>query len=275
MDSRIKKIEEAASYIEAQPGYVRPVAGIILGSGLGKLADRIDTSAVIPYDHIPCFVKATAIGHKGNLIFGKLAGKPVCAMQGRFHYYEGHTMEDAVLPVRVMKRLGVDTIFISNAAGGINKGFKVGDLMIIEDHINLLPNPLIGPNLNEYGERFPDMTCAYDRELIAKAEQAAAEMKIKVRKGVYLANTGPSFETPAEIRFYRLAGADAVGMSTVHEVITARHCGMRVFAMSVISNIANDTTSSSTFNDSGDVIAAADTAGIGMSAIFDKLIESL
>ncbi len=275
MDSTIKKIDQAAEYIKSRKGFVTPEVGIILGSGLGHLAEKIEASAIIPYDDIPNFLKATAIGHKGNLIFGRLAGRNVCAMQGRFHYYEGYSTTDATLPVRVMKRLGINTIFVSNAAGGINKDFKIGDLMIIEDHINMMPNPLIGPNLDELGERFPDMTCAYDRELVAKAQKAASEMGVTIRKGVYLANTGPTYETPAEIRFYRLAGADAVGMSTVHEVITARHCGLRVFAASVITNISNDTTDSSVFNDSNDVIVAANTAGETMSAIFCKLIESL
>lgn len=275
MDSRIKKIEEAVEFIKSRKGFVTPEAGIILGSGLGHLAEKIDASAVIPYDDIPNFLKATAIGHKGNLILGRLAGRNVCAMQGRFHYYEGYSTSDATLPVRVMKKLGVNTIFISNAAGGVNKNFKIGDLMIIEDHINMIPNPLIGPNLDDFGERFPDMTCAYDSELVAKAEKAALEVGVAVRKGVYLANSGPSYETPAEIRFYRLIGADAVGMSTVHEVITARHCGMRVFAASVITNISNDTTESRILNDSSDVIAAANSAGETMSEIFCKLIESL
>ena len=275
MDSRSKKIDEAVEFIKSRKGFVTPEAGIILGSGLGHLAEKIEASAVIPYDDIPNFLKATAIGHKGNLILGRLAGRYVCAMQGRFHYYEGYSTADATLPVRVMKKLGINTIFISNAAGGINKNFKIGDLMIIEDHINMIPNPLIGPNLEDFGERFPDMTSAYDRELVAKAEKAASEIGVTVRKGVYLANSGPSYETPAEIRFYRLIGADAVGMSTVHEVITARHCGMRVFAASVITNISNDTTESRILNDSNDVIVAANSAGETMSAIFCKLIESL
>lgn len=273
MDPKIQMINQAAEYVKSQPGFVKPKFGIILGSGLGQLADKIDATAVLPYSDIPNFCKATALGHKGNLILGTLSGKPVVAMQGRFHYYEGHSMQNATLPVRVMKKLGVETVLISNAAGGLNTDFKVGDLMIIEDHISFLPNPLIGENLSEFGERFPDMTCAYDKALISQAEKIASRLGIKLQKGVYVAGTGPSYETPAEVRFFRMVGGDAVGMSTVHEVITARHCGMRVFAMSVISNMSNDTTESRVLNDADDVIRAANIAGENMSAIFKGILE--
>lgn len=177
--------------------------GIILGSGLGALADKIEDATVIPYSEIPHFAHSTAIGHKGNFICGNLGGVPVIAMQGRFHYYEGYSMEQVTFPVRVMKLIGVETLFVSNAAGGINSTFRVGDLMIIRDHINNLPNPLIGPNKEEFGVRFPDMTRAYDRELIAKAERIAQEEKIELKKGVYVGLTGPSYETPAEYRLIR------------------------------------------------------------------------
>ncbi len=275
MDSRVKKIREAAGFIRERIGGQTPAVGIVLGSGLGKLGDAIEAEAVIPYAEIPHFVKSTAIGHKGNFIYGKLAGKQVCAMQGRFHYYEGYPMEQVTLPIRVMAALGIKTLFVSNAAGGLNQDFSVGDLMIIRDHINLLPNPLIGPNFADFGERFPDMTAAYDLDLIAKAEKIAKRAKIPVRKGVYLGNTGPSYETPAEVRFYRAIGADAVGMSTVPEVLVARHCCIPVFGMSVITNVSNIDNASTVLNDGDDVVRAADAAADRMSTLFRKLIEAI
>ena len=275
MDSRVKKIREAAAFILEQTGGRNPEVGIILGSGLGKLADAIQADAVIPYSKIPHFARSTAIGHKGNLIFGTLAGKPVCAMQGRFHYYEGYSMEQVTLPVRVLAALGVKALFVSNAAGGLNQGFSVGDLMIIRDHINMLPNPLVGRNFAEFGDRFPDMTAAYDLELIRKAEAIAKKEGIPVRKGVYLGNTGPSYETPAEVRFYLTIGADAVGMSTVPEVLVARHCGIPVFGMSVITNVSNTDNASSVLNDGDDVVRAADAAADKMCTLFTKLIAAL
>ena len=275
MDSRVKKIREATRFIRERIGGQTPEVGIVLGSGLGKLGDAIEAEAVIPYAEIPHFAKSTAIGHKGNFIYGKLAGKQVCAMQGRFHYYEGYPMEQVTLPIRVMAALGIKTLFVSNAAGGLNQSFAVGDLMIIRDHINLLPNPLIGPNFADFGERFPDMTAAYDLDLIAKAEKIAKKAKIPVRKGVYLGNTGPSYETPAEVRFYLTIGADAVGMSTVPEVLVARHCGIRVFGMSVITNVSNIENTSTVLNDGDDVVRAADAAADRMCTLFRKLIESL
>ena len=275
MDTRVKTIREAADFLKEQLGGNTPEAGIILGSGLGKLGESIDAEVVIPYTKIPNFAKSTAIGHKGNFIFGRLAGKYVCAMQGRFHYYEGYPMEKVTLPVRVMSLLGIKTLFVSNAAGGLNPSFEVGDLMIIRDHINLLPNPLIGPNFAEFGERFPDMTAAYDLGLIEKAEKIAKRARIAVRKGVYLGNTGPSYETPAEVRFYRMIGADAVGMSTVPEVLVARHCGIPVFGMSVITNVSNIDNTSTVLNDGDDVVRAADAAADRMCKLFTKLIENL
>ena len=275
MDTRVKTIREAADFLKEQLGGNTPEAGIILGSGLGKLGESIDAEVVIPYTKIPNFAKSTAIGHKGNFIFGRLAGKYVCAMQGRFHYYEGYPMEKVTLPVRVMSLLGIKTLFVSNAAGGLNPSFEVGDLMIIRDHINLLPNPLIGPNMEGFGERFTDMTACYDLELIARAEAIAREAGIRLRKGVYLGNTGPSYETPAEVRFYHAIGGDAVGMSTVPEVLVARHCGLRVFGMSVITNKSNFDNISATLNDGDDVVVAADAAADKMCLIFSKMIESL
>ena len=192
MDPRLERINNAVDFVKSRIGALEPVTGIILGSGLGKLADSISDRIVIPYRDIPGFPVSTAIGHKGNFIVGSLGGKTVIAMQGRFHYYEGYPMELVVLPVRVMKKLGIRWLFVSNAAGGVNFGFRVGDLMIIRDHINLLPNPLVGPNLEEFGPRFPDMTRPYDPALIRSAEKIAGELGIEVKKGVDLAGTCPS-----------------------------------------------------------------------------------
>ena len=275
MDKRVKKIREAAAFIQERIGDQKPEIGIVLGSGLGELAQAIEAETVIPYSQIPNFALSTAIGHKGNFIIGQLAGKLVCAMQGRFHYYEGYPMDQVTLPIRMMALLGVKTLFVSNAAGGLNQSYHVGDLMIIRDHINLMPNPLIGSNYVEFGERFPDMTAAYDQQLIARAEAIALEEHIPVQKGVYLGNTGPSYETPAEVRFYMNIGADAVGMSTVPEVIVARHCGLRVFGMSVITNISNLTNSSTVLNDGDDVVRIADAAADKLCKIFQKLIATL
>jgi purine-nucleoside phosphorylase len=271
MSDWIAKYKEAAGYIAAAAEIV-PETGIVLGSGLSRLADAIEEAVVIPYNAIPYFKSSTATGHKGNLIVGRLGNKTVAAMQGRFHYYEGYTMQEVTFPIRVMHYLGVKTLMVSNAAGGINPSFRVGDLMIIKDHINFLPNPLIGPNIEEIGTRFPDMTRAYDRELIALAEQIAQEKAIALHKGVYVGLTGPSFETPAEYAFFGSHGGDAVGMSTVPEVITARHCGIRVFGMSVIANEAHH-FADDFVNDGADVIVAAEKAADAMSALFAEIIK--
>lgn len=275
MDQRIERIYKAADYVRDRIGALEPVVGIVLGSGLGKLADRITDSVVIPYREIPGFPVSTAIGHKGNFIVGQLGGKTVMAMQGRFHYYEGYPMELVVLPIRVMVKLGIKWLFVSNAAGGVNFDFKVGDLMIIRDHINLLPNPLVGQNLDEFGPRFPDMTRPYDPALAESAEKIASSLGIAVRKGVYLAGTGPSYETPSEYKYFRMIGADAAGMSTIPEVIAARHSSVPVFGMSVITNEAHDDYADDYENNGDDVVAAADAAADKMSLLFGKLIESL
>lgn len=272
MDQREIRINEAATFVRNAMGARKPELGIILGSGLGNIAEQISDAAVIPYTDIPGFPQATAIGHKGNFIIGRLAGKEVIAMQGRFHYYEGYPMDTVTLPVRVMSRLGVGTLFVSNAAGGMMEGFKVGDLMIINDHINLIPNPLIGPNLDSFGERFPDMTRPYDPELIALAEKKAGELGIKLYKGVYLSVTGPCYETVAEYRWFKAAGADAVGMSTTPEVIVARHCGMRVFGMSVITDVFVD-NGEHKGTDGDEVVVAAQRASEKMTSIFKGVIE--
>lgn len=247
---------------------------ITLGSGLGALAEKIEASHVIPYGDIPNFPVSTAIGHKGNLIIGTLDGSPVIAMQGRFHYYEGYEMEKVTFHVRVFKLLGVETLFVSNAAGGLDRSFKVGDLMIIRDHINLLPNPLIGPNVEEFGSRFPDMTRPYDPELRQRAKEIAKQQGVQLQEGVYIGWTGPSYETPAECLFLEKIGGNAIGMSTVPEVIVARHAGLRVFGMSVITNESfNDTEGYE--NDGDDVIKQANAASERMSALFSALIKSL
>ena len=269
----MKMYHEAADFFLKRLPFKAKV-GIILGSGLGELGNKIEDPTIIPYSEIPNFAHSTAIGHKGNFICGKLGGVPVVAMQGRFHYYEGYPMERVTFPVRVMKLIGVETLFVSNAAGGINNTYHVGDLMIIRDHINNLPNPLIGPNMEEFGVRFPDMTRAYDRDLIARAERIAKEENIEVRKGVYVGLTGPSYETPAEYLFYQRVGGDAIGMSTVPEVLVARHAGIRVFGMSVITNegwhFEGDYT-----NDAQEVIDAANAASERMGRIFQRLISEI
>ena len=275
MDSRVEKIHNAADYVKSLLGGRTPQVGIVLGSGLGKLAEKISNPITIPYKSIPGFPVSTAIGHKGNYIAGTLGGKFVIAMQGRIHYYEGYTMEMVTLPIRVMKVLGISFLFVSNAAGGINFDFRVGDLMIIKDHINLLPNPLLGPNMDEFGPRFPDMTHPYDLRLIELAKKTAAKLNLPLREGVYIAGTGPSYETPAEWHFYRTIGADAVGMSTVPEVIVARHSDIPVFGMSVITNAAQKEFAEDYKNDGDDVVKAADAAADKMSKLFADIIEAL
>lgn len=275
MDERIERINFAAELIRKRLGDLVPEVGIVLGSGLGRLADQIENPIVIPYRHIPGFPISTAVGHKGNFIAGTLGGKQVIAMQGRFHFYEGYSMELVTLPIRVMKVLGIKYLFVSNAAGGTNLEYHVGDLMIIRDHINLLPNPLIGPNLDALGTRFPDMTRAYDRNLIALAEKIASEQGIHLHKGVYLASPGPSYETPAEYNYFRTIGADAVGMSTIPEVIVARHGDIPVFGMSVITNEAHLEFDKDFVNDGDDVVKAADAAAEKMTALFSEMIARL
>ena len=265
----------AAEYVAAKLNGHKPLVGIVLGSGLGKLAEKIENPVVIPYKEIPGFPVSTAVGHKGNFIAGYLGGKPVIAMQGRFHYYEGYSMELVTLPIRVMKVLGIEYLFVSNAAGGVNFDFKVGDLMVITDHINHLPNPLVGPNMVEFGPRFPDMTRPYDLELRAKAFEFAEELDITLKQGVYFAGTGPSYETPAEYKYFRLIGADAVGMSTIPEVIVARHSDIPVFGVSVITNEAHDDYAEDYVNDADDVVEAADAAADKMTALFTAIIASL
>ncbi len=238
MTKKLKdKIKEAQNYIQKKCKLV-PEISIILGTGLGKLADRIQNRVSIPYQDIPHFAVSTAPGHAGNLIVGKIGDKRVVAMQGRFHIYEGYSLEEITFPIRVMKALGAKILIESNAAGGMNRNFRPGDVMLIEDHINFTgTNPLIGPNDDTLGPRFPDMSEPYDKKLIELAEKIALEEKIRCHRGVYIGVTGPSFETRAEYRFFHLIGADAVGMSTVPEVIVAKHSGLRVLGISCITDM--------------------------------------
>lgn len=231
-------IQEACTFIENKITS-KPSLGLILGSGLGVLGDEIGNPTTIAYKDIPHFPESTVAGHKGQLVIGTLEGKQVIAMQGRFHYYEGYSMQQVTFPVRVMKELGIDSIIVTNAAGGINEDFNPGDLMLITDHINNMgDNPLLGPNDEQLGVRFPDMSQVYSKELLSHAVSCASELGLTVQKGVYVGNTGPIYETPAEINMLRLWGGDAVGMSTVPEVIVAGHAGMRVLGISCISNMA-------------------------------------
>ena len=231
------KIQETADFLRARiPS--NPKTGIILGTGLGNLVTQITNKTEIPYEIIPNFPVSTVEGHSGKLIIGKLGDIDVLAMQGRFHYYEGYDMKAVTFPVRVMKALGIETLLVSNASGGVNPDFEIGDLMIITDHINLFPeHPLRGKNFPELGTRFPDMSEAYSKELIAKAKLIATKHNIKVVEGVYVGTTGPTFETPAEYKYFRTIGADAVGMSTVPEVIVANHAGIRCFGISIITDL--------------------------------------
>lgn len=233
----IEQINQTANYLRTRVADMPRIA-IILGTGLGGLRNHIENQTIIPYSEIPNFPVSTVEGHSGNLIFGELGGKRVIAMQGRFHYYEGYDMKQVTFPVRVFKALGVETLFVSNAAGGMNKEFQVGDIMTITDHINLFPeNPLRGKNFNELGPRFPAMTEAYSHRLIKLADGIAADKDIRLMHGVYVGTPGPTFETPAEYEYFRIIGGDAVGMSTVPEVIVANHASMEVYGISVITDL--------------------------------------
>jgi len=231
------EVQETVKFLKNK-GITAPDYGIILGTGLGNLVEKITIEIAIPYAEIPNFPVSTVEGHSGELIFGSLGGKKVLAMRGRFHYYEGWTMEQTIFPVRVMKFLGVEKLIVSNASGGVNPAFKVGDIMIITDHINFMPeHPLHGKNDVRFGPRFVDMHEAYSKKMIEKMEQVAEKMDVKIHKGIYLALQGPTFETPAEYKMVKILGADAVGMSTVPEVIVAKHMGMECFGVSVITDL--------------------------------------
>ena len=266
----LERIQETAAYLKSKM-HTQPQTAIILGTGLGSLAGEITEKYEIPYEEIPNFPVSTVEGHSGKLIFGKLGNKDIMAMQGRFHFYEGYSMKEVTFPVRVMRELGIKTLFVSNAAGGMNPDFEIGDLMIITDHINHFPeHPLRGRNI-DYGPRFPDMSEAYSRNLIAKAKEIAAEKGIRVVEGVYVGVSGPTFETPAEYKLYRIFGGDAVGMSTVPEVIVAKHCGIRVFGMSVITDLGVEGKIVEVTHE--EVQAAADKAQPFMTEIMRELIN--
>ena len=266
----LEHIQETAAFLKGKM-HTSPETAIILGTGLGSLADEITDKYEISYKDIPHFPLSTVEGHSGKLIFGKLGQKDIMAMQGRFHFYEGYSMQEVTFPVRVMRELGIKTLFVSNAAGGMNPAFSIGDLMIITDHINLFPeHPLRGKNI-PYGPRFPDMSQAYDRELIRKADAIAKEKGIKVQHGVYLGTQGPTFETPAEYKMFHIMGADAVGMSTVPEVIVANHCGIKVFGVSVITDLGLEGQIVEVSHE--EVQKAADEAQPRMTEIMRELIN--
>lgn len=273
MENIMEKINESIASIRKYC-QTKPEIAIILGTGLGRLAEDIEESTFIPYNKINNFPVSTVPGHSGNLVLGKLEGKPVVAMQGRFHYYEGYSMQEVVFPVRVMKKLGSDLIIISNAAGGMNRFFQRGDLMLIYDHINLMgDNPLMGINEEELGPRFPDMSEAYDRELISLAEKVALEEGIKLHKGIYAGLSGPMLETPAEYRMLIKIGADAVGMSTVPEVIAANHMGMRVLGISCITDLAIDGVVEKIHFQ--EILNAATKSELLLSQIVKKVIKNI
>lgn len=270
MRSMLQKIQETAEFLKSKMR-TSPETAIILGTGLGSLVNEITEKYEIEYKDIPNFPLSTVEGHSGKLIFGKLGGKEIMAMQGRFHFYEGYSMKEVTFPVRVMRELGIKTLFVSNAAGGMNPEFIIGDLMIITDHINMFPeHPLRGKNI-PYGDRFPDMSTAYDKGLIAKAKEIAAEKGIRIVEGVYLGTQGPTFETPAEYRMFHRMGGDAVGMSTVPEVIVARHCGIRVFGISVITDLGLEGIVVECSHE--EVQKAADEAQPKMTTIFREIIN--
>lgn len=232
----LKTIEETVSYIKSKVD-PQPEIGIILGTGLGGMVKEIDIDTVLEYEGIPNFPVSTVESHHGKLIFGKLNGKQIVAMQGRFHYYEGYSPQEVTFPVRVMKYLGISHLFVSNASGGVNPDFKIGDLMILDDHINLIPNPLIGPHDPAFGDRFPDMSETYDLTLIDKALEIGRRHNLPVRKGCYVGVTGPTLETPKEYQYFRIIGGDTVGMSTVPEIIVAHQMGINCFAISIITDL--------------------------------------
>ncbi len=269
-----ENIKKTANFLKGKTQNT-PLIGIILGSGLGGLGTKIKNQIAIPYSEIPNFPVSTVEGHSGQLIFGELGGKYIVAMQGRFHYYEGYSLKEVTFPVRVMKLLGVEYLFVSNAAGGLNPDFRAGSLMIINDHINFFPdNPLKGKNLDEFGPRFPDMSKVYNKELINIAKTIAQENNILVHEGVYIGSSGPTLETPAEYRLFRIFGADATGMSTVPEVIVAHHQGMKCFGMSVITNESQpeDPDDETTHEEVQNVAGIAEP---NMTLIIEELIKGI
>lgn len=273
MEDLIKKIEDASNFIRAKSNF-KPEVCIILGSGLAELVNQVKVNATIDYKDIPHFLVSTVIGHPGKLILGELSGKNVAVMQGRFHFYEGYTMQEVAFPTRVMKACGANTLIVTNAAGGLNPAIKVGELMIINDHINLQPeNPLLGKNHDALGPRFPDQHAVYDKVLIEKAKSIAKKNNITCHEGVYVGVPGPTFETPAEYKYMRIIGGDAVGMSTVPEVIVGNHAGMKIFGVSVITDEGNPITPQKISHQ--EVVAAAKEAEPRMSLIIRELVAVL
>jgi len=267
------KIHEAIDFIRSK-SLINPTVGVVLGSGLGGFINYVDIDQEISYSDIPHFPESTVEGHQGKLILGKIGNKAIVIMSGRFHYYEGYSPDEVIFPIRVMKFLGVQTFFISNAAGGVHPNFEVGDLMIIKDHISFaIINPLIGKNIEALGPRFPDMSEPYSKNLISKGHQVAAEHGYQLNEGVYFGVTGPTFETRAEYKLIKVLGADAVGMSTVQEVIVAVHMGMSVFAMSVITDIGIREEENVITHQ--EVLDAAKAAAPKLTSIFKGMIESL
>jgi len=268
----LQKIQQTINYIRQCIDF-EPEVGIILGTGLGNLANDIQVEKTLSYADIPNFPVSTVQGHKGQLVFGMLSGKRVVAMQGRFHFYEGYSMEQVTYPVRVLKMLGIKMLIVSNASGGMNTSFQVGDIMVITDHINHFgTNPLIGKNYDEFGPRFPEMSEAYDKRFIKLAFEVAEKNNIHLQKGVYIGVTGPTFETPAEYKFFHIAGADAVGMSTVPEVIVARHMSLPVFALSVITDMGIGTTEKPTHEEVQKAAAAAEPK---MTLVIKEMLKEL
>ena len=269
----MKELKETVKFLKKQYKQT-PTVGIVLGSGLGNFVSEIEVEKEVAYEDIPNFPVSTVEGHKGKLIFGKLSGKTIVAMAGRFHYYEGYAAQDVVFPIRVMKLLGVETLLLSNAAGGVNPSFKVGDIMIIKDHVSFFtPNPLIGKNSIEFGPRFPDMSEPYKKHLIQKAKAIAVAHNFDLKEGVYVAVTGPTFETRAEYKLIHVLGADVVGMSTVQESIVANHMGMEVFAISVVTDVGIREEENIITHE--EVLEAAKQAEPKMATIFKELVAAI
>ncbi len=270
MENLLQKIKEASDFIQKKTNF-KPTIGIILGSGLSDLVNQVQVHDSIAYKDIPHFPVSTVFGHPGKLVLGTLNGKNVAVLQGRFHFYEGYTMQEVTFPVRVLKYIGVETLLLTNASGGLNPSIKVGELMVITDHINLqITNPLIGRNEEELGPRFPDQHAVYDKNLIQHALNIAAKNKIKCHSGVYVSTPGPTFETPAEYKFMRIIGGDAVGMSTVPEAIVARHMNMKIFGVSVITDEGNPDTPVKVSHE--EVLKAANEAEPKMTLLLKELV---
>jgi purine-nucleoside phosphorylase len=273
MNAMNSRITEAADFLRERIKD-KPLIGMITGTGLGSLTEKMEVDLRLPYKEIPNFPISTIKGHKGTLVFGRLANKSVIAMEGRFHIYEGYSPKDITFPIRVMSKIGINYLFISSATGGLNPQFEPDDLMIVTDHINLTANnPLLGPNLDQFGPRFPDMSEVYDRDLIALAREKALETGIALRQGVYVGVLGPSLETLAETRFLRMIGADAVGMSTVSEVIVGVHCGLKIMVMVVITNVHRPEGMEKISIE--EVIASAEKAGPKLALLWEKIISTL